>query len=417
MIKSISAKQLEYIRLGDSAKTLCLAGGAIRSGKTFASVAAFCIWLLKYGRDHDHALVGQSVETAMRNCGFDLINFFRSFGIPADYTRSVGSRIAVDIGTRIINIWLIGSSDDRATKRLQGSTLKGILFDEIALCSEQIFYSAFSRLSVEGSKLFGTYNPESPRHWLKTKVIDRIDAWNGADLHFTFEDNPALEQEIVDRYKASFTGHFRQRMIEGKWAGASGLVFPEYEVVNRQPKEPLAFALDWGVASVFCALGFTSGSGESICVSELYHDARLAGHRSEVDHLNAFTSWASALGATTGTIWVDPNTPASFKRYLMDAGFSPRNANNDVLAGITTAQTQLQQGKIKIHRRCQNLLEELSGYSWDEKGLLRGTDAPVKSDDHAVDALRYYAYKDGNLQLKAFPIAMSRTLARIQTPI
>jgi len=45
-------------------------------------------------------------------------------------------------------------------------------------------------------------------------------------------------------------------------------------------------------------------------------------------------------------------------------------------------------GKLKRHKSCKSLLDEIPGYSWSETHAERGEDVPVKVDDHAVDALR-----------------------------
>lgn len=410
MISVLSKKQRQLVRLGSSDYKLILAGGAIRSGKTFSAVVSFCLWLIKHHDYRDMALIGNSIESAMRNCGNDIISFFQSIGIPAVFSRSLGTRIIVSIGEIDINIWLVGAADERAQRRLQGSTLKGIMFDEIALVGEQVFYSAFSRLSLPGSKLFGTYNPESPRHWLKIKVIDRIDDWNGINLQFDMDDNPVLTDEVKNQFRNSFTGHFKKRMINGLWAGASGVIFPDYETTNETPEWPLTFSLDWGVSSVFAALAFATNGKQSVCVSELYYDATGGHSRNEIEHLDAFTGWTRALGASGGLIWLDPNTPQSFKRLLQSRGFRSRNADNDVLAGLTTTATKLATGDIKINVKCRNLLDEIAGYQWDDKAVEIGVDAPIKINDHAVDALRYYAFNSGNVGIHAFSLKSSKNI-------
>ena len=66
-----------------------------------------------------------------------------------------------------------------------------------------------------------------------------------------------------------------------------------------------------------------------------------------------------------------------------------RDAENDVLDGIRKVSTLMGQRRLKICETCTGLLEELSGYVWDEKAALNGVEKPVKTADHAVDAARY----------------------------
>jgi phage terminase large subunit len=43
----------------------------------------------------------------------------------------------------------------------------------------------------------------------------------------------------------------------------------------------------------------------------------------------------------------------------------------------------------RVHKRCENVLRELSSYVWDEKAQERGEDKPIKAHDHTLDAIRY----------------------------
>jgi len=47
----------------------------------------------------------------------------------------------------------------------------------------------------------------------------------------------------------------------------------------------------------------------------------------------------------------------------------------------------MQLGKIKISPRCKAWKKEAEGYVWDEKST---EDKPVKVNDHAMDAMRYF---------------------------
>ena len=43
---------------------------------------------------------------------------------------------------------------------------------------QSFFQMLLSRLSPEGARLYGTTNPDSPYHWLKTDYLDNPDcAW------------------------------------------------------------------------------------------------------------------------------------------------------------------------------------------------------------------------------------------------
>ena len=395
MFDTLSPKQKMVIEHARSEHTMCLSGGAIRSGKTTAAVLGFAIWVLHEGSKHDHALLGQSIESIMRNMGFMLIDVLQTFGVRAKFTRDLGSRIVVPYKGREINIWVLGANDERAQRRIQGSTLMGVLADETVLWPESFFFVAWGRMSVRGAKFWGTYNPDNPRHWFKTRVVDRVEEFDGYVINFGLDDNPSLSTEVKDRYKSSYIGHWKKRMIDGEWAGASGLIFPEFTVEEGDTNGQISLAIDWGLSSVFAALAFSHHGPKAHCFHELYYDGRVNEPRSESAHLEALNAWASTLGATRCTVYIDPSAPNSFKRLLRKHGYRVRGADNDVLPGLVTTSTRLSQGDITIHPRCTNLIEEAGSYQWDEKKAERGEDAPAKVNDHCCDALRYYAHTTG----------------------
>jgi hypothetical protein len=85
---------------------------------------------------------------------------------------------------------------------------------------------------------------------------------------------------------------------------------------------------------------------------------------------------------------VDPSA-ASFHAQLRQDGLSPRPAHNKVLSGIRILMALFAADKLRIHSSCKELLKEIDGYVWDPKATERGEDAPLKQNDHGVDALRY----------------------------
>ena len=81
----------------------------------------------------------------------------------------------------------------------------------------------------------------------------------------------------------------------------------------------------------------------------------------------------------------------SFISELKNRGFFVKEACNEVLDGIRVVSTLFAHRKLKINRqRCPRLVKELSGYSWNPLGLERGVECPIKVNDHACDALRYF---------------------------
>ena len=374
-----------------------IAGGAVRSGKTTAQVLSFAVWSAHNAVGYDTCLVGNSVESAMRNVGFPLIDCYRELGIPADMTRSLGTRIVWEHGGRKNNIWVIGASDERSKKRIQGMTLLGLMVDEVVLIPEEAFNMALSRLSEEGAKLWATFNPESPQHWFKKRIIDHLPEMDSELIMFTMDDNPSLSEAIKERYRKSFTGHWKKRYIDGEWAGASGLIYPSWQQGEVNPFDAVApiLALDWGISNRFAALMFK----KNCLVAEQVHDSGEMGYMTETQHRDALQAWVAEHnnGSTRNVkIYVDPSTPPTFKRELRKVGFIVAHADNDVIPGVVTTSTRLAAGDVTLGI-CPKTIEEIYGYTWDARKADVGEDAPVKMNDHCMDALRYYCHSTGKL--------------------
>ena len=88
------------------------------------------------------------------------------------------------------------------------------------------------------------------------------------------------------------------------------------------------------------------------------------------------------------SVIIDPSA-ASFKVELNNRGYMVHDAENEVLEGIRKVSALLGNKRLKIHRRCVNLIREMQAYAWDEKRSDKGVEQPIKAHDHSVDSLRY----------------------------
>ncbi len=58
--------------------------------------------------------------------------------------------------------------------------------------------------------------------------------------------------------------------------------------------------------------------------------------------------------------------------------------NKDLFTGIARVKEYFKGKRLYIFKNCVNLIREIKSYYWGNE------DAPIKRDDHALDALRYY---------------------------
>jgi hypothetical protein len=94
-----------------------------------------------------------------------------------------------------------------------------------------------------------------------------------------------------------------------------------------------------------------------------------------------------AYGKYIEYVVVDPSAASFIETIRRHGRFRVREAENDVLNGIRVTASLLQGGFIKVHQNCKDAIREFGLYSWEPKAK---TDSVLKSDDHAMDEIRYF---------------------------
>lgn len=383
--------------------------GSVRSGKTIASLLRWLIYVRDAPRSGELVIVGKTRETIERNVLAPLMDP-GIFGPLARQTHhTTGSNTAVILGRKI---HLIGANDTKAEGKLRGMTCAGAYVDEVTIIPESVWRQLLARLSVAGAKLFGTTNPDNPQHWFKRDFLD-AGLEHLASWHFTLDDNPALPDEYVAQLKAENTGLWYKRNILGLWVAAGGAIYDSFDEardVIGSPSDATAIpvpdgatpaidrwwvGVDYGTTNPFAAVLIALvGDGSLVAVDEWRWDSKLRQRQlTDAEYSERMMAWLAECrerwGADPDRIYIDPSA-ASFRVQLRRddvVGVNP--ADNEVIDGIRTTASLLASGRLKIHARCTGLLAEIPGYVWDEKATNKGEDAPVKLNDHSVDALRY----------------------------
>lgn len=383
--------------------------GSVRSSKTISSLMA---WLkfVRRGPGGNLLMSGKTERTLKRNIIDPLTEMLGESR--CSYAQGAGE-------LRLLGrlVYTAGMNDERAQEKIKGLTLAGAYVDEISTAPQSYYQMLLSRLSLEGAQLFGTTNPEGPAHWLKKDYLDKASVWldhdgtvrrgEGLDLarfSFRLADNPHLPPAYVASLKAEFTGLWRKRLIDGLWVVAEGAVYDMFDedkhVVDVCPviKRWICCAVDHGVTNPFHAVLIGVGIDRRLyVVAEWRWDSRARRRQlSDVEYSAKLREWLASVkfpgsqlhGVTPEMIVVDP-AAASFRVQLFQDRLRPVLADNEVLDGIRVVSSLLATGRLKIHQSCKFLIEELQGYSWDEKAAKRGEDAPVKQNDHGADAMRY----------------------------
>ena len=384
----ISDKQRQILAFPFTKYDALICDGAIRSGKTTFMTIAFIDDAMRRYNNKVFGICGKTVETTIKNIITPYISLSYSQKKYGLKWRQKEKILVVSCGDAKNYFEVFGGKDESSFMYVQGRTFAGVFFDETALLPKSFVDQACARCSVDGSRMWFNCNPESPEHWFYKEWICDLKKHNAIRLSFRLEDNPALSEKIIQRYKSMYTGVFFDRYILGLWCVAEGLVynFGEDNITDDIPQNGEYYiSIDYGTmnpfsAGLWCVLG-----GQAVRIKEYYYNGReKAVQRTDEDYCDSVEELAK--GYNIRQVIVDPSA-ASFIAALRKRGFTIRKANNDVLDGIRRTAVYLKNGNIKIHRSCVDSIAEFGLYRWDDKAT---ADTVIKENDHAMDEIRYF---------------------------
>ena len=372
-----------------------IADGAIRSGKTVSMSLSYVMWAMTCFQGQNFGMAGKTIGSFRRNVLMWLKLMLKSRGYKV-YDHRADNMLEIRRKDVINYFYIFGGKDERSQDLIQGITLAGMFFDEVALMPESFVNQATGRCSVEGSKYWFNCNPDGPYHWFKANWIDKQKEKNLLYLHFTMDDNLSLSEKIKERYRSMYTGVFFKRYILGVWAMAEGIIYDMFDSEKHVKKDmPQLYpngryvSVDYGTQNATVFLLWTKGiDNRWYCIREYYYSGRDKGkQKTDAEYVKDMKEFLS--GERVKAIIVDPSA-ASFIAALRKAGFPVLKAKNYVEDGIRLVGTLLNQGRILFSSLCVNTIMEFASYIWDKKAAERGEDKPIKQHDHAMDAVRYF---------------------------
>lgn len=373
--------------------------GSIRAGKTFPMSMSFVEWAFYNFDEHSFAICGKTIGSIRRNVILWLKPLLKLRGY--DVHEKLGDKVLILSKNGKTNyFYLFGGMDESSQDLIQGFTLAGVLFDEVALMPESFVNQATGRCSVEGSKLWFNCNPGSPSHWFKMNWLDKAKEKGFIHIHFMMEDNPSMSEAKRLTYYNRWAkgGVFFKRFILGLWVMAEGAIFDCLTDDNFYTKLPLSA---WHLERCTYTTGVDVGTqnaqvyllgiddGDTLWIEKEYF---YSGRQSEVQKTHSqygddYDSFVSGFPVSKAVL--DP-AAASFKAELRNRGHRVKDADNEVIEGIRWMLSVIGCRKVKINKsNCPNLIRQMYSYVWDTKPTEKGKEQPLKKDDDGPDCLRY----------------------------
>ena len=291
-------------------------------------------------------------------------------------TRTQRAHYAYRNGSRIV----LGSADD--ITKVMSAQYDFIGVFEATEIEESLWQNLDTRLR-NGRGLYhqmvADCNPSSPAHWLKRLAdADKIKRIQGK-----FTDNPSLSSEYIQAL-SKLRGFKRQRLYEGLWCAAEGLVFDLESCIipHVEPPQGECYAgRDFGWSAPGAAVLGTVYKDEHgrdvLYVHDCFQQANMP---AEV--------WAQKMLSMGGgdCVWfADPSNPEAI-REMNKHGVRIYEAVNSILFGIDAVNSLIESERLFVSDRCVPLIETCSGYIYGEDGV-----KPLKENDHLPDAFRYLA--------------------------
>lgn len=403
-------KHLEYIRACEVC-TFNIAEGAIRAGKTIDNIFAFAHCLEK-SRDRIHLATGSTSANAKLNIGdangFGLEWIYRGQcrwgkyqGNECLFVKGPATR-----GMQKIIIFAGGGKAD-SYKKIRGNSYGMWIATEINLHHDNTIKEAFNRTAAaKDRKFFWDLNPDNPNADIYTQYIDLYrrkqeegELLGGCNYaHFVLDDNPNITEERKAEIKSQYDvgSLWYRRDIEGIRCAAEGLIYDMFDE-NRHIVDTSLIPMigsryiscDYGTQNATVFKEWQKGEdGIWYNLKEYYYSGR--DERKQKTDAEYVADMDDFIGEDkVRAIIVDPSA-ASFITALRKDGHSVIKADNDVANGIREVSSFLRRGLIKYDRSCVNTFKEYRSYIWDSKAAAKGVDAPVKENDHAMDADRYF---------------------------
>lgn len=391
-----------------------IADGSIRAGKTLCMSLSFALWAMAKFNGQNFIMAGKTVGAFRRNVLFWLKLMLQAQGYKIK-DRRADNLVEISKGEIINYFYIFGGKDERSQDLVQGITAAGVFLDEVALMPQSFVNQALARCSVKGSKYWFNCNPEGPNHWFKIEWIDKAKEKNILHLHFTMDDNPSLDEDTKERYRKMFVGVFYQRFILGLWVLAEGIIYHNFDKNKHTIDEkelPNKFDFyyvtsDYGITNpqvfLLCGIKYIKGIPHLYLINEYYNTGTKKNKygqeekivKTDTLFLEDYKNFVGDLNIRKTII--DPSA-TSLINLFKENNIKVKEADNTVVDGINLVLNWLEEGRIHIvAKRCPNIIKEFFSYIWDEKAQERGEDKPVKTNDHALDALRY-------LLMTVFPV-------------
>lgn len=383
-----------YAPMWDRKYTYYIISGGRGSGKTTNVVGYILLQLLtaKYCR----CAISRYTQKALQKSIYqDMLDIINNMGMSSQFNISGNEIVCKHNNNKVIthSLKLADGSMDSNGKGLAGIT--HLIIDE---ATEVKFESEYIKLTdtIRGVgdelKIFVMFNPGAKSHWIHQRFF--IDGepnpkWfsNHCFIHTTFRENkflnPTKAKEYAD-YEIIEPHRYRYE-IEGHWKDyVEGRIYDNWHFDYEPPDDSEVFyGLDFGYSNDPAALIRVHRRGRHLWLKELIYETG----KTNLDLVEIMES----LGVPKDANIIADSAEGKSIEEIRRKGYRNikpcKKGNGSIAAGITRVAAY----EIHVDPSSSNLIAEYQNYAWRN-----GTDNPMDSWNHLLDALRYSISLDKN---------------------
>lgn len=297
---------------------------------------------------------------------------------------------------------------EQEVRKMGGASIDRVHFDEeppLAVYNECKF-----RVTAHGGDLLFTMTPIFGITWTYNQLWqqrgDEVqkDVYRGKDIESVtveISDNPAMGAKEVELALEGLSEEEKAARKEGRFIALHGLIYSDFKesrhVIPERPLPPnvnVVVGIDPGIRNRTAVVWVYLTHDDQMVVFQegYYHDMTVKQVCDEIHKTNADYDMSPLYYV------IDPaarnknhQTGRSDQMEYADHGIVTIAGQNSVTAGINRIKERFQSERIFVQDHCVHLINELQMYRWKQppKSGEDSRQAPVKKDDHLVDALRY----------------------------
>lgn len=401
-ITKFSKKQKKVLDFVFEEYDSIICDGSVRSGKTLVMTFGFITWAMAHFDKTNFAICSKTVSNAERN----ILRPFQQVEYPANITYKISSRmVTIRVGNKENYFYLFGGKDESSYMLIQGITLAGVLFDEVALMPQSFVDQAIARtISFKNAKLWFNCNPESPNHWFYKEWLLKCQEKNAKHLHFLMEDNPILGEEEINKAKNKFSGVFYDRYILGLWKVSDGLIYllfaenPNRYMINKKDVPKLTYihiGEDFGGNKsnhAYVATGLTSNMDTLYVLKSKSVPATGTSVEDITAHLKVFADEIQREYGFVDCVYADSAEQAIINTQKQHLDYNIVNSiKNEIVDRIRCTDVLLSSDRIKIvEEKNDAIIDGLKNAVWDSKSITK--DKRLDNGTSNIDILDAFEY-------------------------